>query len=86
MSTLFDVAQEDARLCQYGKGDDDYPVCARPATHGARWRHGERIGGLDCCRTHADYYATAWVPMHLRHGWDDHGVVRDEAAWIEVLA
>lgn len=82
--TLLDALDEG--LCQYGTpppGETNRP-CNRPATHGARWRQGERTGGVDCCRDHADYYASAWAPIHLRCGWRDPGPHHD-TAWMEIL-
>lgn len=75
-------------LCNYGlpKPGEQRP-CNEPATHGARWsipptyldgtpnvRAG--AGGIDCCRDHANYYASAWVPIYP---------YEVGSSWIEVL-
>jgi hypothetical protein len=76
-------------LCNYGtpKLGESRP-CSRPATHRACWeipkyhldgstrnvRAGS--GSIECCRDHADYYATAWTP---------HYPMESGAAWIEII-
>lgn len=85
MSAQLDLfAVLDEGLCEYGKPERR---CSRRATHGARshipshFRDGTentRAGdyGIDCCRSHANYYATAWFPPFP--GMTD-------SCWIEVL-
>lgn len=76
-------------LCNYGQPEFGAPrPCERPATHRARWlipstyldgtpnsRAGE--GGIECCREHANYYASAWVNFDLYPYSVD--------AWIDIL-
>lgn len=83
------LADLDVGLCRYGlpKLGEQRP-CVEPATHAACWlippayldgtpnpRAGS--GRIECCRRHADYYASAWVPRYP-------GEVG--SAWIDVLA
>jgi hypothetical protein len=76
---LFDLAP--STLCDYGTPKAGEPRrCSELATHAARWvvYDGPRrdTNGLRCCRDHADYYASAWVPRYdAERG----------AAWIEAL-
>lgn len=83
----------DERLCNYGtpKLGESRP-CSKPATHSARWSipeaytngvphpHGGESGAIDCCREHANYYATAWYPLNARSSIDP------SSSWIVVLA
>lgn len=86
--TLFHAQASQHGLCRYG-----YPnqlgKCLRPATHRAVWRKQaagvEQDGGLECCRDHANYYATAWAPYCLKVGAPGSGHI-DEAVWIDILA
>lgn len=85
--SLFDVMTEG--LCNYGTPDPGADRrCSKPATHRAVWHvPGEYFdgspntragaGGIDCCREHANYYASAWFPIYP--------AMRD-SCWIEVLA
>lgn len=87
--TLFDVA--DTGLCEYGMSSPTYrgggSICSEPVTHVAHgvWTRGDESGHTvaRCCRTHANYYADAWVPLCVRLGFD--GGTRPDAAWIEIL-
>lgn len=65
-----------------------YPGCGEPATHGARctWVRGGNDPGVpvttglasrNCCRWHANYFATAWAGL-LWPGSRD-------VTWIEIL-
>lgn len=83
--TLFDLI-EDTR-CRYGTPDPGDPTprpCSAMATHRAVWAKDGATGGIDCCRSHANYYATAWVPFSIGMGFSEHDT-SDAAAWIEVL-
>jgi hypothetical protein len=86
--TLLDAAANEWGVCQYGH-PQNVGRCMRPATHRARARKAggdtEVDVGLECCRDHADYYASAWAPLHLQVG-ASRGGRWDEAAWIDVLA
>lgn len=92
MSQLDLLAGVDSGLCQYGtpKLGEKRP-CNEPATHRACWfvpatyvdgtpnpRAG--TGGIDCCLSHANYYATAWCPLNPLV------TIAPDAAWIEVAA
>lgn len=79
-------------LCDYGQPKmGEVRPCSKRATHAAHWfipatyrdgtpnsRAGE--GHIDCCREHADYYASAWAygPCRLYPAMTD-------SAWIEIL-
>lgn len=48
-------------LCRYGLPlSGARRACSRPATHAAVWRKDGATGRVECCLTHANYYATAW--------------------------
>lgn len=78
---LFDTTA--ATVCRYGLpkvGQADRP-CSDPATHAAWWADHDKgtSGRIECCRWHADYYASAWVSTNLRVDRRDH------SAGIEIL-
>lgn len=72
----------NAGLCHYG--DPRGVLCTAPATHAAvvHWYRGddEGIARRECCRSHADYYASAWAYGPCLLSLTDRDV-----AWIEVL-
>lgn len=73
----------DVGLCDYGtpKLGETRP-CSKPATHAAVGYqpedeyHREHTARVECCRSHADYYASAWVPIYPSQTC---------SAWIEIL-
>lgn len=93
----FDLESTERR-CQYGVGGSG-ASCDLPATHAARnqapgyecdcWGLAgprEKPGHtarLECCRRHADYYASAWAGPHLTFAQGcEH---KRERTWVEVL-
>lgn len=87
--TLYDAVVADR--CCYGTGSPTYAgpgsICDQPVTHIAHstWVRGDRTGHsqVRACRTHANFYATAWMPLSLQLGFD--GGTQGDTAWIEVL-
>lgn len=78
-------------LCNYGlpKPGEVRP-CSEPVTHAAVWEipptylDGEPnpragTGRIECCRQHADYYATSWAASGILYPYSC------DRAWIDVL-
>lgn len=71
--------------CQYGiPQPGEVPRCTAPATHAAVSVHARAkvTARVECCRDHANYYATAWAAPHVLYY--PVGMTGD-ATWIEVL-
>lgn len=70
--------------CQYGLPQPGQrPLCDRPATHAAVSVHRSgHVARVECCRSHANYYASAWAAPHVR--LYPVGMMGD-ATWIDIL-
>lgn len=79
-------------LCDYGTPKlGEIRPCSKPATHAACWHQaagkayygeilGELEGRIECCRNHADYYASSWAwPIGA------YPSLHPMTVWIEIL-